>query len=48
MNIDQTPDNDIEMKVGDAKAGHEHESKNIYVEDDDCALETETRTVHLD
>jgi hypothetical protein len=45
MNIDQTPDNDIEMKAGDGKPG---ESKNIYVEEDDGALETETRTVHLD
>lgn len=50
MNID--PGGDVEMakKVGHLHetSGRGHENKPLEVEEEECALETDTRTVYLD
>ena len=48
MNIDPT-DKDIEMAdKGDPKLTDGHDHGKVHVDDPDCGLENETRTVYLD
>jgi hypothetical protein len=49
MNAKTAGNNDMELANKDeASEGHTHEEPHHHVEEEECALETDVRTVYLD
>ena len=51
MNVKTAGNNDMELANKDEEGtggGHTHEEPHHHVEEEECALETDVRTVYLD